>query len=442
MTRIFKYTLLILSFAASTSYAQQVNLYTLQQCIEIGVRNNLAIKQSAITMLTDSINYNQAKTNLFPTLSANAGRTVNQGRAINPITNTYINQSITYDSYGLGSVVTVFNGLALQNLVKEASLNYQAGRMDYQAAKDQVTVNIITNYLSILDAQESLNSTKSALAVTKETLDRLEILEKQGGNGTNPASTIYDQRGLYASNLAGVANAQNSLDAAKLSLFALLNIPYNPDAQFQELDVAELAGGYGVTPEQVYQTALAELPVVKSAVLKREAAEKNLKIFKGYLMPTLSLNGNLATSYSSAGATSYTDQFRNNYQGSIGANLSIPIFLDHTRKNNVTLAKYTLQNAVYVEDNVKIALKQNVEQAYYNMMSAYKRYQSWKDAVTNYTESFRISKLRFEAGVLTSVDYTISKNQLDGANLSLIAARYDYYIYSRVLDYYQGKLNL
>lgn len=440
MTRIFKYTLLILGFAASTSYAQTGNLYTLQQCIETGIKNNLTVKQNALQMLTDSVYYSQAKTNMFPTLSANAGRTLNQGRAINPITNTYVNQSITYDGYGLNSGVTVFNGLALQNLVKQASLNYQAGKMDLQAAKDQVTVNIITNYLSILDAQESLSQTKSALAVAKETLDRLEILEKQGNNKN--ASDIYDQRGLYANNQASVASAQNSLNAARLSLFALMNIPYNPDATFQPLNAADLAGEYGITPEQVYQTALNELPVVKSAVLKRQAAEKNLKVYKGYLMPTLSLNGGIATSYSSVGATSYTDQFRNNYQGSIGASLNIPIFLDHARKNNVTLAKFNLQGTEYVEDNVKIVLKQSVEQAYYNMMSAYQRYHSWQEAVTNYTESFRISKLRFEAGVLTSVDYTISKNQMDNANLNLISARYDYYIYSKVLDYYQGKLNL
>ena len=146
--------------------------------------------------------------------------------------------------------------------------------MDFQAAKDAVTVSIITGYLSILDAQESLTQSKSALAVAKETLDRLEILEKQGDN--KAASDIYDSRGSFASNQVTVIMSQNSLDAAKLNLFQSMNIPYNRDTEFQSLSAAELVGEYGVSPDQVYQTALQQLPVVKSAALKNDRAPKRI----------------------------------------------------------------------------------------------------------------------------------------------------------------------
>ncbi|MBL4677424.1 MAG: hypothetical protein JKY70_14645 [Mucilaginibacter sp.] len=43
---------------------------------------------------------------------------------------------------------------------------------------------------------------------------------------------------------------------------------------------------------------------------------------------------------------------------------------------------------------------------------------------------------------LTSVDYVLAKNYLDRANLNLINARYDCYIYNKILDYYQGRLSL
>jgi len=441
MTRLSKYLLTLLFIAACiTAHAQQ-NMLTLQQCLDIAIRNNLTVKQTGNTLLRDSIAFKQSKENLVPTLSGSASRNLSQGRGINPITNTYISQSFTNDGYGLSTGVTLFNGLSLQNNIKQASLSYQAGKMDLQSAKDQVTINIITNYLSILDAEESLEQSKSALAVSKETLDRLETREKQGANVA--ASDIYDQRGSYANNVVNVVTAQNTLDAAKLSLFQLMNVPYEPNATFQPLSPAELVGEYGVSPEQIYTTALQQLPVVKSAILKRQSAEKNLQAQKGLLYPTLSLGGGINTSYSSASQnTSYFDQFRNNYSTGENLSLSIPIFSDHHLKNNIALAKITVLDNVYVEENTKIALKQNIEQAYYNMISAYKRYQAQKDAVTAYTESFRISKIRFDAGVLTSVDFIISKNNMDAANLGLISARYDYFIYSKVLDYYQGKLTL
>ncbi|RYF82042.1 MAG: TolC family protein, partial [Chitinophagaceae bacterium] len=44
----------------------------------------------------------------------------------------------------------------------------------------------------------------------------------------------------------------------------------------------------------------------------------------------------------------------------------------------------------------------------------------------------------FNAGVGTSVDYLIAKNNLDRANINLISARYDFVLRKKVLDYYQN----
>ena len=158
-------------------------------------------------------------------------------------------------------------------------------------------------------------------------------------------------------------------------------------------------------------------------------------------MPSLGVGYGVTTNYSNSNPISYSNQFSNNYGTYIGLGLTIPIFTNGLKRNQVSLAKLDLLNAQEIEENTKIVLKQSVEQAYYNMISAYNRYQALQDESTAYIESFRISKLRFEAGVLTSVDYITSKNNMDAANLNLISARYDYFIYSKILDYYQGKLS-
>jgi outer membrane protein len=142
-----KYIIAVLILTVSFANAQQRitgNLLTLQQCLDIAVNNNLNVKQAGTALMTDSINFKQSKENLLPSLTGSASRALNQGRGINPITNTYINQSFTNDGYGLNAGVSLFNGMALQNSIKKASLSYQAGRMDFQAAKDAVTVSIIT----------------------------------------------------------------------------------------------------------------------------------------------------------------------------------------------------------------------------------------------------------------------------------------------------------
>ncbi len=476
--RFTKY-LLILLFAACVvlAHAQQSDTLTLQKCLDIAIKNNLQVKQNGLTMEADRINFLQSKENLLPSISGNVSRQLSQGRGINPVTNTYVNQSLTSDNYGVTGNLVLFNGLALQNAIKQASLSYQAGRMDFQAAKDIVTINIITNYLNILDNQEILGQSKSQLAVAQENVDRSETLEKSGANKV--ASDLSDFKGALAGSRVAVVNSQNSLDASKLNLFQLMNIPYNPNAQFQSLNAQDLAGQYGVTPDKVYETALQQLAVVKAATLRRESAEKGVKVAKGLLLPSLAINGGLSTNYSSAGQRSvftdsttnptnafintpgggkqtvyttqanfanqridYADQFKNNYGTYLTLGLNIPIFTNYIKRNNIALAKINLESYQNIEDNTKVQLKQNVEQAYYNMTASYRKYQALTDQVNAYTESFRISKIRFDAGVLTSVDYIIAKNNLDAANLNLISARYDYFIYSKILDYYQGKLSL
>lgn len=438
--RFSKYFLTILFLTGCIwAHAQQPPAtLTLQQCIQIAVKNNLTAKQDSITAEQQHINFLQAKENLLPSITGNANRALTSGRGLNPVTNAYITQSVTSDNYGANASITVFNGLALQSAIKQASLAFQAGKMTFQAAKDIVTVNVITNYLGVLDAKDVLNQDTSALAVAKQNLDRSEILESHGDNKF--ASDVYDLRGSYQSAKVNVVSAENSLDASVLSLFQLMNIPYNKDTQLAPLNAEDLQGDNGINPDSVYNVALSSLAQMKAATLSRQSAEKEVSYYKGLLWPTLTLGSGISTNYSNLNSGSYFDQFRNNYGTYVQFGLNIPIFTNLVRRNNVSLAKLNLQNQQFIEENTKNVLKQNIEQAYYNMSGAYKRYQALLEETKAYSESFRISKVRYEAGVLNSVDFVTSKNNMDAANLALISARYDYLIYSKILDYYQGKL--
>jgi outer membrane protein len=436
----FKYLLIIFFLTGNIiARAQQDSILNLQQCLAIAIKNNLTVQQTAITAERDRIGLVQSKDNIIPSISGQVQREYTTGRTINPVTNTYVNQSVTYDNYALQGNVTLFNGLALENAIKQASLLYQSGKMAFQAAKDVVTVNVITSYLQVLDAQAILNQTQSQLAVAKESDDRGEILEKEGAN--KQASDIYDLRGSLQAAKVNYVTAQNSLNAAMLNLFQVMNVPYKPNTTLQPLNADDLRGDKDVTPGQVYETALQQLANVKAATLARQSAEKEVKYYKGLLLPSLGVGYGVTTNYSNSNPISYSNQFSNNYGTYIGLGLTIPIFTNGLKRNAVSLAKLDLLNAQEVEENTKIVLKQSVEQAYYNMISAYNRYQALDAESTAYSESFRISKIRFEAGVLTSVDYITSKNNMDAANLNLISARYDYFIYSKILDYYQGKLS-
>ena len=451
--RFSKYILTFLLITGSIwANAQDTDTsFTLQKCLDIAIKNNLQVKQNNTNAELARIDYRQSIENLLPNISGSATRSFNNGRAINPSTNGYVNQSATNDQYGLSGSMTLFNGFSLINAVKASSLAFQAGKMNFQAAKDAVTINVITSYLAILDDQEILTANQSQLAYQQGNVDRVTILEKQGAN--KAASDLTDQQGQLAANEVNVVNSQNVLDAAKLTLFQLMNIPYRAGAKFEDVNAENLRGDYGSDPDQIYQSALKQFAAVKAATLNRQAAEKNVSSLRGSLAPSITLGSGISSAYSNKAqqsivvdsvntfqSVSYHDQLKNNYQSYVSIGVNIPIFLNGIKRNTLAKAKI---NALYqrdVEENAKIVLKQNVESAYFNMMAAYKKYQVLMDQVKAYTESFRIYKLRFEAGVLTSVDYLLAKNNLDAATVNMISAKYAYFIDSKILDYYQGKL--
>src|SRR5699024_6451143 len=108
----------------------------------------------------------------------------------------------------------------------------------------------------------------------------------------------------------------------------------------------------------------------------------------------------------------YNTQLNNNLASSVSINLSIPFFNSFFYRNRVKLAKLTLKNSELVAKTTKTQLQQSIEQAYVNMSSASDRYKVLLDQVNAYTESFHAAEIRFNAGVGTSIDYLIAKNNL------------------------------
>ncbi|RKR85723.1 outer membrane protein [Mucilaginibacter gracilis] len=477
--KYFKYILPLLLIAISIKPARGQNadsVLTLKQCLDIAIKNNLLVKQSEIQVETSRISYQQARENLLPNLNGDITHSLSDGRSLNPFTNGYLNQQITSGNYSLSSSVVLSNGLTLQNSIRQTSLAYQAGKMDFQQAKDNLTLNLITAYLQVLSNEDQLTQANTQAGVSKNQLARLQILDKDGA--VTP-SQLYDLKGQYATDQLSVVNAKNAVDISKLTLLQLMNVPYNKNVQLQRQASDQLPSVYVNTADDIYQKALSDLAYVKAATLRRESAEKGVQVAKGALLPTLSLSGSLGTNYSSAATRSsfvdssvvptntfintpgggrqsvytvqqnyntaninWADQFKNNYGTSISLGLSIPILNYFQNKNKVALAKLNLRNAQYIEQNTRIQLRQNVDQAYANMTAAFERYQLLTDQVGAFGESFRIAEVRFNSGVLTSVDFLVVKGNLDRAKVNLISARYDYLIRSKILDYYQGRLAL
>lgn len=437
----FKKIPLLLLFLSITAFAkaqQQLDsVLTLQQCVDLAIKNNLTVKTSGTTMERDRIALQQARENLLPTLNGNVSQSLSFGRSQDPTNYNYVNQKINYGQYGLSSNLLLSNGFSYINAIKQNALAYQAGKMDFQQVKDLTTLNIISLYLQVLNSEDQLTQATSQFNASKVNLDRETILNQAGS--VAPAD-FYNIKGAHANDAAGVVNAKNNLVTAKLNLLEAMNVPYNKDIKLVRLSSDQAPKSYDQTPDQIYSTALGSLAQVKAADFRVKAAEKEVQSRKGRLYPTLTLGGAINTNYSSTGTTSFSSQFRNNYSYGPGLNLQIPILNYFQNRNNVKLAKLDLIDAQNTSNNTQVQLKQQIEQAYANMTAANDRFNAVTEQVASYQEAYNATSVKFNAGVITADIFVIAKNNLDIANTNLINARYDYLIRVKILDYYRGQL--
>lgn len=449
--------------------------FSLKQCVETALNNNIPVKQNELLVQSARADWQKSKANLLPDLNGNWGYGWNQGRAIDPFTNGYIDQRFSSSGAGLSAGLTLFGGLQLQTLIRQTGYAYHASEMEWQQSRDKLTLDVILAYLTVLNNEDTWKIMSEQAEVTRKQVERLTVMVNEGAVGSYMLS---DMKGQLSGDELAAINNYNALQTARLELCQLMNIPYNKDMQLERLPEGELLEMYPSTPTEIYAASLQNLAQVKAVDLRVKSTAKGVQVAKGGYYPYLRLNGNLNTNYSSVSVRSvpttvtevntgqyvlidniknpvleqqqnyssqkisYNSQFKNNLGSYVGLSLSIPIFNNLQVATNVKKAKLSAKNAAYEAENTKLMLRQSIEKAYQDMASAYERYKVLQQQVMQYKESFRSAEIRFNLGTIVSTEYLLTKNNYDRAKLNLTQTWYEYIFRTRILDFYQGRLAL
>ncbi len=446
---------------------------TLKDCIETALKNNISVQQSELLMKNAAVNYKQSKNNRLPNVSSVFNYGVNNGRSIDPFTNSYINQQLKSSDMTVQAGIPLFSGFQLKNTIKQNELSFSAATMEWQQKKDELTLQVILAYLQVLSSEDAIKLANQQAEVSHQQLERLGIINKEGATAPGNYS---DMKGQYAGDRVNVVNAENDFAGNVLALTQLMNIPYNNTLQFDRVGVIEEVKEFTSVPEEIYALATQKLAAVKASELRIGSSTAAVKAATSALYPVVALYGGASTNYSSAAMLksfvsasdlptgqyvvvnntkvdvlstqgkyndlpiAYGSQFKNNISTGVGVTVRIPIFNSLRSRTAIKLAKNEEKNNRLIADNVKQQLRQGIEQAYVNINAVYKRYQAVKEQADAYTESFRIASLRFDNGVINSPEYLIAKNNMDRANANLIIAQYEYLLRKKILQFYMSSL--
>lgn len=432
-----KYIFLIAVLAFSGGiFAQQS--WSLRDCIDYALKHNIQIQKQEIANEQQKVDLNTAKNKRLPNLNGGMSQDFGFGRVTSGQDNSIVtNTQSSSNRFALNTSIPVFTGFQIPNNIELCKLNLQAATEDLNKAKEDISVSVTSAFLQVLFNEELCKVAKEQISLSKEQLDRITRLEEVGKAAT---AQVYEAKANLAQDELSSVQAENTRQLAVLDLTQLLELP-SPEGfsvVFPEMEPSLLTL---TTPEDIYSQAMISKPAVLAAQYRLAGMEKSIKIAKGAYYPTLSFNGEIATSY-------YTDT-KNRGQGfgtqldqrlnqSLGLSLSIPIFNRFETRNKVKTARLQYSNQALQLEESKKGLYKEIQQAYYNAVAAQAKFTSSKTAVEASEESFKLMQQKYENGKATSVEFNQVKVNLMKASSERIQAKYDYLFRTKILDFYKG----
>jgi outer membrane protein len=375
----------------------------------------------------------------------------------------------------------LFNGLRIQNTIKQNGRNYLASEQDLLKAKNDVSLNVVNLYINVISNKELLGNARYQLSSSQQQLERTR---KQVEAGALPKSNELNLDAQVATNEVNVINNENAVNLSLLQLKQALQLPAstNMDIETPNINVEDLI--IDQSSGQIYDIARQSMPEIRSADLKVESAYYGVRAARGNLYPRLSLSGPINSNYSSAndrarlipdggvdvqqsnqpigffnnsgtlvpvfgyeysptGTMSdgygYRDQLQDNIFRSLSLSLSIPLFNGLQARAGVRRSVVNHRIAEISAKQTQQTLRQNVETAYNDAFAASKSYNSSLRQVSAREEAFRMTKQRFDIGAATYVEYQVAENDLFQAKSDLSRAKYNFIFRKKLLDFYQGK---
>ena len=448
--------------------------WTLRECVDYAIENNLTVKQSEYDISLSEIDRKDAIGNFLPNLNINGSHSWNSGLTTDVTTGVLRNQTTQTTSGGISSGILIYGGLQNHNQLRKTDLSILGKRYQMDKIKDDVSLNVINAYLQVLFGKEAINVAIPQLEITREQLNRTNKLVEAG---TVPKGDLLEIMATLASDEQNLIITQNNLQIALISLAQLLQLDnYDTfDVADEEIESLPLVNLANYSVDDVYQKALENRNEIKVAKTNIEIAEKDIKLAKGALQPTLSGFYNWNSRYSNldriigyqpnpdnptrvigqvegtgqnvitenhipitGSPDGFFDQFDRNKGSSFGLSLRIPVLNGFKASNNVKRAEIFHDKQKNRLGEEELRLEKIIHTVYADAIGALKIYDAAQKSVTAQEGAFTYAQEKFNVGVINSFEFSQIKNRQVKAHSDFLKAKYDFIFKVKLLEYYYG----
>ncbi|MDE6529104.1 MAG: TolC family protein, partial [Muribaculaceae bacterium] len=363
-----------------------------------------------------------------------ASQSFNFGRGLT-VDNTYANRNTANFQWSLSLDLPLFQGLSEYRQLKVAKSDLQKLLYEYEAAKDNITLNVISQYLQVLYAKEVCVSAKTRLDLSAFEVERQKALVDAG---KVPEADLLDAEAQMAQDQLQVVTSENDVRVALVELANLLQLPTSVG-----FDITPVTEGEPLIPtaDAVYDAAMTHNNTILASRQGITVAEQQVSLAKTGYIPTLGFGSSIGSSYYTVNGLKsepFGSQMNHNLSTYVGFSLSVPIFDAFSTRNNVRKAKLQKIAAELELDRQSTELYKTIQLAYYQAKGARDRYFASLETLDKTSASFKATQEKYNLGRATPTEFEQAKNNLYRTEVSSIQAHYEYLLRHRILMFYQS----
>ena len=434
--KIIATLLIILSFQDISAQGKK---WTLEDCINYAVTNNITLKRQMLLTETAQVNLLKSQMDVLPSLNAGSDASIQYGRSIDPITNGVTFLQNFRNGYSATSSLKLFNGFTTLNTILANKFMLKAGLESEKIARNTLIINIMGQFYQVLYSNGLEEASKMQLDLSEKQLLRITKMVETGKESLSKQFEIESQ--VSADRLAYTI-AHNTTNVAVTTLKQTLQL--EPGTEFDILmpDLSNmLISDESFNTDSVYDIASQVLPRLKEIEYELRASKKQIAAARGNLAPSLSVGGQIFTGYytllnDTSAHSTYPQQMKNNFGQAVYASINIPIFNNYSTARSIKLAKIK-------KNDTELRLELEKNNLYIDIENACLNYNRGKDefsaAGANFDynkKSFNVVEKKFEAGLVDVTDYSAAKTTLFKAETEALRTKLQLLIRKLTIQFY------
>ena len=392
---------------------------TLDQAIDLSLNNSKEMKISEKNLDISKLNVNKAFKNALPSVTYTGAYTVgeHERQILTQSEKNYVSKKRGY-TQNLKLTQPLFTGGVVTAGIKGAKAYENIASYTYLQSKIKNRLDTIKIFSDIINAQRNLEALKYSEGVL---LKRYQKQEEQLKLRLITKPDILQTEYSIEDIRAQMINIKNVIDTNMEKLYIRTGInkseplnlvPFNIPNNFSEK--INLNSDLKQAIDESLSAKIAE-EQVKIASATRMAAV-------GELLPQVSAFASYGTGERTSFERSYKDA-----EWTGGVQVSWKLFSFGSDLDNYRVAKLQEEQEELRENSAKENIEINVRSAYLNLLSLEKQIASQGKALEVAKINFELNQEKYDAGLISTVDYLDFENTYRQARIAYNKALLDYY---------------